>query len=182
MACRLCRTPFAKTWCSSGLIILALVACSALFGPFGPKGPPDPTVVQTVPRPDFFFLWLYAALALLPPQMETFLLLVGPVVAIGCLIALPLISGDRREALAPEALCNTVAPAHYRLTGGAHSACHLRSVVARHGGLEQHAGAAQVAQWPFGPRTHRRGRIASQAMPQLPRPWRRRRPARSRAR
>jgi ubiquinol-cytochrome c reductase cytochrome b subunit len=50
-------------------------------------------VVQTVPRPDFFFLWLYAALALLPPQMETLLLLVGPVLAIGFLIALPLISG-----------------------------------------------------------------------------------------
>lgn len=84
---------FRKDLVFSGLIILALVACSALFGPFGPKGPPDPTVVQTVPRPDFFFLWLYAALALLPPQMETILLLVGPVVAIGFLIALPLISG-----------------------------------------------------------------------------------------
>ena len=84
---------FRKDLVFSGVIILALVACAALFGPFGPKGPPDPTVVQTVPRPDFFFLWLYAALALLPPQMETTLLLVGPVLAIGFLIALPLISG-----------------------------------------------------------------------------------------
>jgi ubiquinol-cytochrome c reductase cytochrome b subunit len=36
---------------------------------------------------------MYASLALLPPQMETVLLLVGPVIAIGFLIALPLISG-----------------------------------------------------------------------------------------
>jgi ubiquinol-cytochrome c reductase cytochrome b subunit len=36
---------------------------------------------------------MYAALALLPPRMETVLLLVGPVIAIGFLIALPLISG-----------------------------------------------------------------------------------------
>jgi len=84
---------FRKDLVFSGAIILALVVCAALFGPYGPSGPPDPTVVETVPRPDFFFLWLYAALALLPPQMETFLLLVGPVVAIGFLIALPLISG-----------------------------------------------------------------------------------------
>ena len=77
----------------SGLIILALVVCSALFGPFGPKGQPDPTVVQAVPKPDYFFLWMYASLALLPPQMETVLLLVGPVIAIVFLIALPLISG-----------------------------------------------------------------------------------------
>ena len=84
---------FRKDLVFSGMIILALVACSALFGPFGPKGPPDPTVVQTVPRPDFFFLWLYAALALLPPQIETILLLVGPVLAIGFLIVLPLVSG-----------------------------------------------------------------------------------------
>ena len=77
----------------SGLIILALVVCAACFGPFGPKGQPDPTVVQAVPRPDYFFLWMYAALALLPPDMETILLLVGPVIGIGFLIVLPLIFG-----------------------------------------------------------------------------------------
>ena len=83
---------FRKDFVASGLVILALVACAAYFGPFGPKGQPDPTVVQAVPKPDYFFLWMYAALALLPPSMETFLLIVGPVIAIGFLIALPLIS------------------------------------------------------------------------------------------
>src|SRR5262249_4130841 len=59
----------------SGIVILAVVACAALFGPYGPNGAPNPTIVQTEPKPDFFFLWLYAALALLPPKMETPLLL-----------------------------------------------------------------------------------------------------------
>jgi ubiquinol-cytochrome c reductase cytochrome b subunit len=89
---------FRKDLVFSGLIILALVGCAALFGPFGPKGQPDPTVVQAVPRPDYFFLWMYAALALLPPQMETVLLLVGPAIAIGFLIALPLISGTGEKS------------------------------------------------------------------------------------
>ena len=55
---------FRKDLVFSGLIILALVACATFLGPFGPKGQPDPTVVQAVPRPDYFFLWMYAALAL----------------------------------------------------------------------------------------------------------------------
>ena len=51
-----------------GLIVLAVDRpAPAYFGPFGPTGAPDPTIIQTVPRPDFFFLWLFAVLALLPP-------------------------------------------------------------------------------------------------------------------
>ena len=89
---------FRKDLIFSGIVILAIVACAAIFGPFGPSGAPDPTVVQTEPKPDFFFLWLYAALALMPPKMETVLLLVGPVIAIGFLIGLPLISGTGEKS------------------------------------------------------------------------------------
>ncbi|MGH7178741.1 MAG: cytochrome b N-terminal domain-containing protein [Tepidisphaeraceae bacterium] len=89
---------FRKDLIFSGLLILALVTCAAIFGPFGPRGQPDPTIVQTVPTPDFFFLWIYASLALLPPYMETFLLLVGPVVVVGFLIALPLIFGTGEKS------------------------------------------------------------------------------------
>src|SRR5215475_3597432 len=84
---------FRKDLVFSGLIIIALVLCAAIAGPIGPKGQPDPTVVQAEPRPDFFFLWAFAALALLPPGLETPLLLVGPAIAIGFLILLPLLSG-----------------------------------------------------------------------------------------
>src|SRR5579863_6707230 len=82
----------------SAAVLAAIVFCACYFGPFGPTGQPDPTIIQTVPKPDFFFLWLYAALALLPPQMETFLLIVGPVLGIGFLIALPLISGTGEKS------------------------------------------------------------------------------------
>ena len=84
---------FRKDLVFSGLMIISLVICAALVGPIGPKGQPDPTVVQAVPRPDFFFLFSFAALALLPAKLETPLLIVGPVIGIGLLIALPLISG-----------------------------------------------------------------------------------------
>jgi ubiquinol-cytochrome c reductase cytochrome b subunit len=83
---------FKRDLVAAGAVILAVLGCAALFGPFGPGGPPDPTIIQTAPRPDFFFLWLYATLSLLPPQMETPLLLIAPVLGIGLLFALPLLS------------------------------------------------------------------------------------------
>ncbi|TFH25155.1 MAG: c-type cytochrome [Myxococcales bacterium] len=82
----------------SGLVILAIFVCAAVFGPFGPNGEPDPTLIHTAPRPDFFFLWLFAALALLPPYLETFLLLAAPVVGLGLLFALPFISGTGEKS------------------------------------------------------------------------------------
>jgi ubiquinol-cytochrome c reductase cytochrome b subunit len=82
----------------SGLILLSITACALYFGPFGPSGQPDPTIIQTVPKPDFFFLWLYAALSLLPPAMETPALLIGPVIVIGILLALPFLSGEGEKS------------------------------------------------------------------------------------
>src|SRR6516165_10802963 len=82
----------------SAAIILAVMACAAYFGPFGPSGYPDPTIVQTIPKPDFFFLWLYAMLALMPPAMETPALIIGPVIVIGFLILLPFIAGEGEKS------------------------------------------------------------------------------------
>ncbi len=56
-----------RTLIFSGAIIAAVAVCAFVFGPYGPSGQPDPTIIHTVPKPDFFFLWIYAALAYLPP-------------------------------------------------------------------------------------------------------------------
>jgi len=82
----------------SGLVMLGIFACAAYFGPKGPEGMPDPTQINTVPAPDFFFLWIYAALALLPAYMETFLLLVAPVLGIALLFALPFLSNTGEKS------------------------------------------------------------------------------------
>jgi ubiquinol-cytochrome c reductase cytochrome b subunit len=81
-----------------GLIILALVACAAILGPIGPGGQPDPTIIATEPAPDFVFLWLFAALALLPPDLETPLMLTVPVLAIAVLLGLPFFSGTGEKS------------------------------------------------------------------------------------
>ena len=82
----------------AAFIVLAVAACAAYFGPFGPTGQPDPTIIQTAPRPDYFFLWLYAVLSFLPPSMETPALLIGPVMVIGALLLLPFLSGEGEKS------------------------------------------------------------------------------------
>ena len=91
-------TMMSKDLIFGALVLLGVLGCAAYFGPVGPRGAPDPTLIDTTPRPDFFFLWLFSALALLPPYMETFLLLTAPVVLILILFVLPFLSGTGEKS------------------------------------------------------------------------------------
>ena len=82
----------------SGFVLLAIAGCAFWFGPFGPGGEPDPTIIQIAPRPDFFFLWLYAVLSFLPPSAETPLLLIAPLLIVLGLLALPSSPAKARRA------------------------------------------------------------------------------------
>jgi ubiquinol-cytochrome c reductase cytochrome b subunit len=59
---------------------------------------PDPTIIDTAPKPDFYFLALFALFALLPPWTETVLLLLGPPLAIGLLFLVPFIAGTGEKS------------------------------------------------------------------------------------
>jgi ubiquinol-cytochrome c reductase cytochrome b subunit len=82
----------------AAFVLLSVGACAYYFGPFGPSGPPDHTIIQTAPKPDFFFLWLYAVLSFLPPSMETPVLLIGPVLGILGLLLLPFVFGEGEKS------------------------------------------------------------------------------------
>ena len=69
-----------------------------ILGPYGPSGTPDPSIIQTVPKPDFFFLWIYAILAYLPPSLETPFILIAPIVGIAVLLALPFYAGEGEKS------------------------------------------------------------------------------------
>jgi ubiquinol-cytochrome c reductase cytochrome b subunit len=87
-------------------ILLSVMACALYFGPFGPTGQPDPTIIQTAPKPDFAFLWIYAVLAYLPPSLETPVLFIAPVIGIGAMLLLPLLSpeGEKHWSRRPVAV------------------------------------------------------------------------------
>jgi len=82
----------------SGFVLVSIAVCAVYFGPFGPGGQPDPTIIQTAPRPDFFFLWIYALLSFLPPSAETPILLIGPAIAIVVLLVLPFVAGEGEKS------------------------------------------------------------------------------------
>ncbi len=89
---------FWKDLAFSGAILAAVGVCAFVFGPNGPGGTPDPSIIQTVPKPDMPFLWIYTILAYLPPQMETPFILIAPIVAIALLLALPFFAGEGEKS------------------------------------------------------------------------------------
>ncbi|HJN80682.1 MAG TPA: c-type cytochrome, partial [Phycisphaerales bacterium] len=78
---------------ATGLTLGLMFFLAMMFGPSGPAGEPNPTFIDTAPRPDFYFQSIFAVLALLPPYMETFLIIGFPILAGATLILLPFLSG-----------------------------------------------------------------------------------------
>ncbi len=86
-----------------GACLVLLVVLAAVYGPFGPGGQPDPTLIDTNPRPDYPFLWIFGAVSLLPPASETAVMLVAPLVGVLVLVAVPFLAnaGERAPSRRP---------------------------------------------------------------------------------
>src|SRR5438132_9251 len=94
----------------SAVAVIAVVVLAAILGPKGPSEAPDPTVGGANPRPEWPFLWLFAVLSLSPPEAETFIILVFPVILIGVLFLVPFLSnrGERAPSRRPVAVLAVV--------------------------------------------------------------------------
>lgn len=79
------------------LVIITIVILAVIVGPALLGKPPDPSIIEASPRPDWYFLWYYAVLTLIPRWSENYVIILGPLVFIAVLILLPLISakGER---------------------------------------------------------------------------------------
>ncbi len=94
----------------SALAVTIVIVIAALVGPKGPTGPPDPGLADANPRPEWPFLWLFALLSLSPPAIETFIMLVLPVVIVVVLLLVPFLSnrGERAPSRRPVAVLAVV--------------------------------------------------------------------------
>ena len=164
----------------SALAVIVVVVLAAVLGPKGPTGPPDPTLAGANPRPEWPFLWLFALLSLSPPEAETFIILVFPVLLIVALFLVPFVSnrGERAPSRRPVAVLAVIVI--YTVLG----------VLTYQGATSPWS--PEMTAWSGDPvpedlvrnstplAAAGRRRVPEQELPQLPRPGRQRRPARPR--
>src|SRR5919202_1192587 len=83
--------------------LVVMVVLALLVGPPEVDIPPDPTLIQAYPRPDWYFLWIFAALALVPEGAEDLFILGMPALFGALLVFLPLLAskGERHPKRRP---------------------------------------------------------------------------------
>jgi ubiquinol-cytochrome c reductase cytochrome b subunit len=73
------------------IVLLALIVGPPDLGP-----PPDPSILEAYPRPDWYFLWYFALLALAPNNLESAIIVLGPLVFGAVLLLVPLFNKGHR--------------------------------------------------------------------------------------
>lgn len=73
------------------IVLLALIVGPPDLGP-----PPDPSILEAYPRPDWYFLWYFALLALAPNNLESAIIVLGPLVFGAALLIVPLFNKGAR--------------------------------------------------------------------------------------
>lgn len=87
-------------------MIVVLVALAWFIGAPHLSKPPDPTILDAQPRPDWYLLWYFALLALLPHALENYFIILGPLLFVAFLLVPPLFfnRGERSPWLRPWAI------------------------------------------------------------------------------
>jgi len=94
----------------SVLMIGVLCGLAAFIGPPKLGPPPDPAIIDAYPQPDWYLLWYYAVFALMPPKIEDYVIIGGPILIGLVLFAVPFISkgGERSSRRRPWAVAAVV--------------------------------------------------------------------------
>jgi ubiquinol-cytochrome c reductase cytochrome b subunit len=81
-----------------GAAMVATVALLAVIvGPPELGPPPDPSILEAYPRPDWYFLWYFAVLAMVPHHLETIIIVAGPLVFGALLLLVPMFNRGERS-------------------------------------------------------------------------------------
>jgi len=90
-----------------GTILIVVIGFLAIyFGPPALDKPPDPSILQADPRPDWYLLWYFAVLALIPPTLEGYVMILAPAVIGILLLVVPILNnrGERAASRRPWAI------------------------------------------------------------------------------
>jgi ubiquinol-cytochrome c reductase cytochrome b subunit len=104
-------------------MVIVIAVLAIVFGPPELGRPPDPTLVAESPRPDWYLLWYFALLSLIPKWSERWVIVLGPLVFRLFLIFLPFVAprGERHPIRRPWSIAIVVFAvviiAHYSRVG-----------------------------------------------------------------
>jgi ubiquinol-cytochrome c reductase cytochrome b subunit len=84
-------------------MVFAIMICAWYFGAPALDNAPDPSLTNANPQPDWYLMWYFAILALMPPQIESVVMVFGPLFMGLLLFSLPFISnkGERHLVKRP---------------------------------------------------------------------------------
>jgi len=87
-------------------VVLTVAALAFFVGPPELGKPPNPSLLANDPSPDWYMLWYYAVLALLPRGMESVFMIAAPLSAIVFLLLVPVLwnKGERHPSRRPWAV------------------------------------------------------------------------------
>jgi ubiquinol-cytochrome c reductase cytochrome b subunit len=91
-------------------VITIILLIAIIIGPPALDAPPDPSNIDALPVPDWYFVFYFAFLALSPPEIESYLMIGGPLIIGLLLFFLPFISnhGERSPLRRPWAIAIVV--------------------------------------------------------------------------
>ena len=92
------------------LVVMCVITLAIIFGPPPLTAAPDPSVIANSPKPDWFMMPFFALFALMPPRIESYLIVLGPLITIIALLSIPFISnkGERSPIKRPWAMFGVV--------------------------------------------------------------------------
>ena len=87
-------------------LIIAIVLLALFVGPPALDKPPDPSVLNADPRPDWYLLWYFAVLALIPARLEGYVMILAPAFFGILILIVPLLNnrGERAPSRRPWAI------------------------------------------------------------------------------
>jgi ubiquinol-cytochrome c reductase cytochrome b subunit len=92
------------------LTIIAVISLAIIIGAPELTQAPDPAHIYVKPTPDWYMLAIFSLFALMPPKIESIVIVLGPVLTIIILLSLPFVSnkGERSPLRRPWAVFGSV--------------------------------------------------------------------------
>jgi ubiquinol-cytochrome c reductase cytochrome b subunit len=89
-------------------LIIAIALAAFFVGPPKLDRPPDPSILAADPRPDWYLLWYFGLLSLIPERIEGYVMIGFPILIGLCLLFVPIwnYKGERAASRRPWAIAS----------------------------------------------------------------------------